>query len=81
MVWATEDREPGPTGVSKLPKTLNFLSCVDMPALADQSPSSRRNLVQMSPFHVRRDKVALFQRVEVPPGDRSSRKQPEQAWR
>ena len=31
--------------------------------------------------HVRRDKAALFQRVQTPPGDRSSRKQPEQAWR
>ena len=31
--------------------------------------------------HVRRDKAALFQRVQAPPGDRSSRKQPEQAWR
>jgi hypothetical protein len=30
---------------------------------------------------VRRDKAALFQRVQAPPGDRSSRKQPEQAWR
>jgi len=35
----------------------------------------------MSAFHVRRDKAALFQRVQAPPGDRSSRKQPEQAWR
>ena len=32
-------------------------------------------------FHVRRDKAALFQRVQTPPGDRSSRKQPGQAWR
>jgi hypothetical protein len=32
-------------------------------------------------FHVRRDKAALFQRVQAPPGDRSSRKQPGQAWR
>jgi len=32
-------------------------------------------------YHVRRDKAALFQRVQAPPGDRSSRKQPEQAWR
>jgi hypothetical protein len=31
--------------------------------------------------HVRRDKAALFLRVRAPPGDRSSRKQPEQAWR
>jgi hypothetical protein len=35
----------------------------------------------MSANHVRRDKAALFQRVQAPPGDRSSRKQPEQAWR
>jgi len=31
--------------------------------------------------HVRRDKAALFQWVQNPPGDRSSRKQPGQAWR
>ncbi len=30
---------------------------------------------------VRRGKAALFQWVQVPPGDRSSRKQPEQSWR
>jgi PAS domain-containing protein len=30
---------------------------------------------------VRRDKAALFQWVQAPPGDRSSRKQPGQAWR
>jgi hypothetical protein len=28
--------------------------------------------------HVRRDKAALFQWVQAPPGDRSSRKRPEQ---
>jgi hypothetical protein len=38
-------------------------------------------LERMAGFHVRRDKAALFQRVQAPPGDRSSRKQPEQAWR
>ena len=30
----------------------------------------------MSAFHVRRDKAALFQWVQAPPGDRSSRKRP-----
>jgi hypothetical protein len=35
----------------------------------------------MTANHVRRDKAALFQRVQAPPGDRSSRKQPEQVWR
>jgi len=40
-------------------------------------PSSRRSAI-----HVRRDKAALFfQWVQAPPGDRSSRKRPEQAWR
>jgi hypothetical protein len=34
-----------------------------------------------SAFHVRRDKAALFQWVQAPPGDRSSRKLPEQASR
>jgi hypothetical protein len=42
---------------------------------------ARRNLMRMAGFHMRRDKAALFQRVQAPPGDRSSRKQPEQAWR
>jgi hypothetical protein len=35
----------------------------------------------MTALHVRRDKAALFQWVQGPPGDRSSRKQPGQAWR
>jgi len=35
----------------------------------------------MTDFHVRRDKAALFQWVQAPPGDRSSRKPPEQTWR
>jgi hypothetical protein len=35
----------------------------------------------MTHFHVRRDKAALFQRVQAPPGGRSSRKHPGQAWR
>jgi len=43
--------------------------------------ASRSNQVRMSAFHVRRDKAALFQWVQAPPGDRSSRKRPEQAWR
>jgi len=30
---------------------------------------------------VRREKAALFQWVQIPPGERSSRKQPEQLWR
>ena len=34
-----------------------------------------------SGIHVRRDKAALFQWVQGPPGERSSRKQPGQAWR
>ena len=35
----------------------------------------------MSAFGVRRAKAALSQRVQAPPGNRSSRKQPEQSWR
>jgi hypothetical protein len=35
----------------------------------------------MSAAGVRREKAALFQWVQVPPGNRSSRKQPEQSWR
>ncbi len=30
---------------------------------------------------VRRGKAAFFQWVQVPPGERSRRKQPEQSWR
>ena len=37
--------------------------------------------ISKSEYHVRRDKAARFQRVQAPPGDRSSRKRPEQAWR
>jgi len=33
--------------------------------------ASRSNQVRMSAFHVRRDKAALFQWVQAPPGDRS----------
>jgi hypothetical protein len=36
---------------------------------------------KISAVHVRRDKAALFQWVQAPPGNRSSRKRPEQAWR
>ena len=35
----------------------------------------------MSARGVRRDKGGAFQWVQVPPGKRSSRKQPEQSWR
>ena len=35
----------------------------------------------MSAQGVRRGKAALFQWVQIPPGHRSSRKQPEQSWR
>jgi len=35
----------------------------------------------MSACPVRRVKAALFQWVQVPPGNRSNRKQPEQSWR
>ena len=49
-----------------------------VPLLPAQSLRSRRNQVLMSGFHVRRDKAALFQWVQAPPGDRSSRKRPEQ---
>jgi hypothetical protein len=47
-----------------------------IPLESDKAVSSA-----MSAFHVRRDKAAFFQWVQVPPGNRSSRKQPEQAWR
>jgi hypothetical protein len=43
-------------------------------------PSSR-TLSRTSAKGVRREKGGAFQWVQVPPGDRSSRKQPEQAWR
>ncbi len=43
--------------------------------------SSRRSTQRMTGLGVRRGKAALFQWVQVPPGHRSSRKQPEQSWR
>jgi hypothetical protein len=52
-----------------------------VPPSAERSVSSRRNSVRMTAHHVRRDKAALFQWVQSPPGDRSSPKQPGQAWR
>ena len=44
-------------------------------------PCRLRAPPRTSAFHVRRDKAALIQRVQAPPGDRSSRKQLGQAWR
>jgi hypothetical protein len=44
------------------------------------APRDRRQFGQ-TVIHVRRDKAALFQGVQAPPGDRSSQKQPGQAWR
>jgi hypothetical protein len=35
----------------------------------------------MTASGVRRAKAALFQWVQIPPGNRSSRKQPEQLWK
>jgi len=40
-----------------------------------------RGLEELTVFRVRRDKAALIQRVQAPPGERSSRKQLGQAWR
>jgi hypothetical protein len=40
-----------------------------------------RSVIDGSTRHVRRDKAALIQRVQAPPGERSSRKQLGQAWR
>src|ERR1700731_4529219 len=45
------------------------------PWIKGQKPTERRHFRQASAFHVRRDKAALFQWVQAPPGDRSSRKQ------
>jgi hypothetical protein len=44
-----------------------------VPGLAEKSSISRKKPApQRSAFHVRRDKAALFQWVQAPPGDRSS---------
>ena len=50
-------------------------------AAVTDAVSARPGDSRTTAIHVRRDKAALFQRVQAPPGDRSSRKQPEQAWR
>ena len=47
----------------------------------EEEGPSLGSAVRMSASHVRREKAALLQRVQAPPGTRSSRKQPEQAWR
>jgi hypothetical protein len=44
-------------------------------------PRAASGAKRTTALHVRRDKAALFQWVQGPPGDRSSRKQPGQAWR
>jgi hypothetical protein len=51
------------------------------PTASEEAKGALRTLWQMAAFHVRRDKAALFQWVQAPPGNRSSRKQPEQAWK
>jgi len=43
--------------------------------------TARPTPVQTTYLGVRREKAALFLWVQIPPGNRSSRKQPEQAWR
>jgi hypothetical protein len=55
---------------SSLPNLARISSC-----------EAARSASRMRKFDVRRDKAALFQRVQGPPGNRSSRKQPGQAWR
>ncbi len=44
-------------------------------------PNDCWSLARTGAPDVRREKAASFQRVQAPPGNRSSRKQPEQAWR
>jgi hypothetical protein len=44
-------------------------------------PPQSSKLAGMSLHGVRRDKAALSSGVQIPPGNRSSRKQPEQSWR
>ena len=41
----------------------------------------QRGQAGMTETGVRREKAAPFQWVQLPPGNRSSRKQPEQLWR
>src|ERR1700746_876874 len=49
--------------------------------VAHRVAEGRAEAAQILASHGRRDKAALFQWVQAPPGDRSSRKQPEQTWR
>jgi hypothetical protein len=48
---------------------------------AKVDPAFRGDVLNGLASRVRREKAALLQRVQAPPGTRSSRKQPEQAWR
>ena len=78
MTGYTVPLELGEAGVCGRPNAL-------IKNLAPLTPSREwvrwgRILVQMSAFDVRRDKAALFQRVQGPPDHHSRRKQPEQAW-
>ena len=64
--------EPGPVKVpaAELGKLLGTRQVTIVPGRTD-----------LALIDVRREKAASFQRVQAPPGNRSSRKQPEQAWR
>ena len=57
--------------------------CIDrgIAFVPDERKRHRSGKSGMTGVHVRRDKAALFQWVQGPPGERSSRKQPGQAWR
>jgi hypothetical protein len=50
-------------------KLLSEIFCTGSAGLPEKSLSVPRNPVRMSAFHVRRDKAALFQWVQGPPGD------------
>ena len=52
-----------------------------MQLLSNGSSVAARSTGATSAMGVRREKAALFQWVQAPPGNRSSRKQPEQLWR
>jgi len=60
-----------------------MLRCNDFSLNSDVMGQTRHihDACAMSACPVRRGKAALFQWVQIPPGNRSSRKQSEQSWR
>ena len=63
------------------PSCMLLVACMTVEWPLGATSAAQMGRGETTACHVRRDKAALIQRVQAPPGDRSSRKQPGQAWR